>query len=290
MAPYGLTDHAAFQVFYELFWKGVRAEITASCKGTVTPSNLQYQEWTSHLKNLFSGDYSPYVFRGSLWPCPGGMSKTTLIFNVVNLPIILVSNSGQTRHWGLLRQTWESSEQHLLDMALRDYQSIKSTPVPVTVVCSETGRIISQNTASMALIGKLGPSYNNNVSSTGATYNGYVKNMFFYSGSKYSSFIKMEHSYQCNYMHTGTHGTYNTEFGLRPKAFSYHHSRLVFLSLDVLESGHVRAKLTPSSTTVRMKNHVPGDLSFLELLFDGSKVKKQAHCTTMHTLLLPYVS
>ena len=180
MAPYGLTDHAAFQVFYELFWKGVQAEINASCKGT-TPTNLQYQEWTSHLKNLLSGDYSPYVFRGTLWPCPGGMSKTTLIFNVVNLPIILISNSGQTRHWGLLRQTWGSNEQQLLDMALRDYQSIKSTPVPVTVVCSETGRIISQNTASMALIGKTGPSYNTYVYSTGATYNGpYLKKTAFF--------------------------------------------------------------------------------------------------------------
>ena len=74
-------------------------------------------------------------------------------------------------------------------------------------------------------------------------------------------------------MYAGTHGTYNTELGLQPNAFTYHHSRLVFLSLDVMACGHVRAKLTPSATTVRMRSHVPGDLSFLELLFDGSKAR-----------------
>ena len=154
MAVHGASDHASLCKFYEMFWKGAKAQ--AGGEGTATPIH-QHQEWTSHLKNLLSGDYSPYVFRGILWPCPNGLSKTT-VFNIVNLPIILVSNDGKTRHWGMFRQAWESNEHQLLDMALRDYQSIKSTPVPVTVVCSETGRILSQNTASMTLIGEKRPS------------------------------------------------------------------------------------------------------------------------------------
>jgi hypothetical protein len=154
MAPHGFhgsTNYAAFFNFNKMFWTGAKAQ--AGGEGAATPIH-QHQEWTRHLKNTLSGDNSPYIMRGMLWPCPAGLSQTT-VFNVINLPIILVSDNGKKRHWGMIRQAWPSTKQQQLDMGLRDYQSLKSSPVPVTVVCSDTGRIMSQNTASMALIGKV---------------------------------------------------------------------------------------------------------------------------------------
>ena len=52
---------------------------------------------------------------------------------------------------------------------------------------------------------------------------------------------------------------------------------LIFLALTVsASSGRVSVSLTPSTRTSRMRGHVPGDHSYLDLLFDGSKVRRDA--------------
>ena len=71
------------------------------------------------------------------------------------VPVVLLSGDERQRrrHWGFIRQDWPTRPWQARSMALRDLQALKNTPVAVTSVCASSGRVLSQNTASMALMG-----------------------------------------------------------------------------------------------------------------------------------------
>ena len=68
----------------------------------------------------------------------------------------------------------------------------------------------------------------------------------------------------------GIHGSFNAELGLLENETAH---RLVTLAMQTKPDGRVSVTLTPTASTSRMRGHVPGDVSYLELLFDGSKVR-----------------
>jgi hypothetical protein len=85
------------------------------------------------------------------WGKPG--QGKTIPINIVNTPVILTSPDG-ARHWGMIRQAYPATEEQIHTMAIRDLQIMKNTHIAVTVVCKSTGRILTQNTASMAMLGE----------------------------------------------------------------------------------------------------------------------------------------
>jgi hypothetical protein len=106
----------------------------------------------SHLKNLLSGDYSPYVFR-LLWASPGML--ISCIRNQVEMPIILLEDGGRRRYWGMLRQALPSGSTLQWAMGLREVLIQKHTPISITVVCVCSGRILFQNSVSKSMLGEL---------------------------------------------------------------------------------------------------------------------------------------
>ncbi|GAX77878.1 hypothetical protein CEUSTIGMA_g5320.t1 [Chlamydomonas eustigma] len=199
-----------------LFWRGADKDGT---KGGMASPQPQVMQWQSHLKNLLSGDYSPYVFR-LLWASPGML--ISCIRNQVEMPIILLEDGGRRRYWGMLRQALPSGSTLQWAMGLREVLIQKHTPISITVICVESGRILFQNSVSKSML--------------------------------------------------GMHGTYNGDLGFESKAFKIGDEiKNVVVHLNVEADGYVCLDIEAVMFTRRMRGHVPGDYSYLQLLFDHSQ-------------------
>ncbi|GAX74261.1 hypothetical protein CEUSTIGMA_g1710.t1 [Chlamydomonas eustigma] len=201
---------AVIQSLVAKFWQGVAAWGVHDGEGGVIAPIHAYQEWQSYLKNVLSGEYEPFIFRGMPWGQPG--KGKTIPINIVNTPVILTSDGG-VRHWGMIRQAYPSPEEQVHMMAIRDLQIMKNTPIAVTVVCKSTGRVLTQNTASMAML--------------------------------------------------GIHGMLNKEKYLAGGI--QEQTRVLALDLTVTACDQVVSTLRVERTT-RMRAHVHGDMSYLQLL------------------------
>jgi hypothetical protein len=106
------------------------------------------------MKTVKGGDYSPYMWRGLAWPVPGLPPGTDQVrpYDASNVPCILVEEDGK-RYFGLYRQGWFTDPEHFHQTCMREAIMLKNTPVSVTIVHADTGRIISQNLTSTTLLG-----------------------------------------------------------------------------------------------------------------------------------------
>ena len=101
-----------------------------------------------------------------------------------------------------------------------------------------------------------------------------------------SSFNLLHHWIRlCPAADAGIHGPFDAELGLlehEPTTAIY---KLVTLAVQARPEGGVAVTLTPTNSTTRMRGHVPGDLSYLQLLLDGSKVSYCVpHIQNVHTV------
>ncbi len=86
-----------------------------------------------------------------VWGVAGKEKSVPL--DVMDAPIILVGQDGK-RFWGMIRQAVVPPIERVLEYSIRDLQMMKNTPIAVTAVDAGTGRVLYQNTASMAMMGK----------------------------------------------------------------------------------------------------------------------------------------
>ena len=107
----------------------------------------QSQEWNSHIKNIMAGNFHPY---GVLCLNPSGRPGVeTQAIHMISSPIVI--KSGVKRFWGHLRETALLKRVDYHDTFLRITHQVKSTPVCITVINSETGVVIKQNLTSTAM-------------------------------------------------------------------------------------------------------------------------------------------
>ena len=104
-----------------------------------------------------------------------------------------------------------------------------------------------------------------------------------------SSFNLLHHWIRlCPAADAGIHGPFDAELGLleqEPATTAY---KLVTLAVQARPDGGVSVTLTPTTSTTRMRGHVPGDLSYLQLLLDGSKVSFYTpHSKCAHSSWMP---
>lgn len=123
----------------------------------------------SHLRTLLSGDFSLFCFQAILWADPAIPGReASLPFFQAMLSVILTDDSGR-QFWGCVMQSWPIPDPVFKDMALRALQMTKNAPIiSVTVVSAPTGRILTQNPASMAMLGIHG-SFNADTGLTSST-------------------------------------------------------------------------------------------------------------------------
>ncbi|GAX79557.1 hypothetical protein CEUSTIGMA_g6998.t1 [Chlamydomonas eustigma] len=108
------------------------------------------QEWQTHLRSAQRGDFQPFVFRAVLFGDKEG--DATQAWNLINWPAVIIDEHG-VRHWGMVRQGIRASGDFLQCWALRDLLAIKHTTAGITVVSVESGCVMWQNAASMAMMG-----------------------------------------------------------------------------------------------------------------------------------------
>ncbi|GAX73536.1 hypothetical protein CEUSTIGMA_g987.t1 [Chlamydomonas eustigma] len=108
------------------------------------------QMWQAHLKSLATGNTEPSLHRGVMFGELGGRDSQAV--NVILWPAIIQDMSG-IRHWGLIDQIWMTDASFTQSWALRDLLVLKYAASCLTVVAQDTGMVLWQNTASMAMFG-----------------------------------------------------------------------------------------------------------------------------------------
>ncbi|GAX80144.1 hypothetical protein CEUSTIGMA_g7582.t1 [Chlamydomonas eustigma] len=112
------------------------------------------QEWQARLKNLLAGNYQPMVVRTVLFAHPGRTSSVdqSSFKNTILWSTVVVDSRGR-RYWGLLLQIMPLDPvlEHIWGM--RDFLTIKHTPACISIISKDTGRLLWQNSASMAMFG-----------------------------------------------------------------------------------------------------------------------------------------
>jgi hypothetical protein len=100
------------------------------------------------------------------------------------------------------------------------------------------------------------------------------------------------YSYQLRWLHhilfsVGIHGTYNGDLGFDSKAFKLGDEiKSIMVHLSVEEDGYVCLDIEPIIFTKRMRGHVPGAYSYMQLLFDDDQVMTLSSCSLCWYLLL----
>ncbi|GAX77879.1 hypothetical protein CEUSTIGMA_g5321.t1 [Chlamydomonas eustigma] len=130
------------------FWKGVYDSMTGAMEAQLPEA----RQWQSHMRNVVSGDFSPYLFR-HIWRYKN--VPQTCVRNQIEMSFILKGPEGQ-RYWGLLRQAIQTGSDLQWTMGLRELQLQQHTPMSMTVLNRDTGRILFQNALSTAMIGAHG--------------------------------------------------------------------------------------------------------------------------------------
>ncbi|GAX83029.1 hypothetical protein CEUSTIGMA_g10456.t1 [Chlamydomonas eustigma] len=131
------------------FWSG---------EDVLMPSGLVFtmfrsHQWLSSLKTMLAGDYGPYSYRSVFWALPGVPGREdSKVDHMMQQHFILIDDQGR-RHWGMMMQLYFSDELTQRNLGLRDLQILKSTHAAVTSVCADTGRVVTQNSASIAMMG-----------------------------------------------------------------------------------------------------------------------------------------
>jgi hypothetical protein len=106
----------------------------------------------AHVKTIISGNMAPVILRGVLFGDAGkGSSRAQ---SVIVWPAILIAADGR-RYWGMIDQIWAPSHAFKNAWGLRDLLAIKYTVTCLTVVAQDTGMVLWQNTASMAMFGEI---------------------------------------------------------------------------------------------------------------------------------------
>lgn len=120
---------------------------------------------------MLSGEFEPFTYRALIWS-NGALIwphvfiqqqsldlnvpiQEAHVINILTFPAVLLSENGKRRHWGFVRQFCRSEAYQDRVNGLRDLQAIKNVPIAVTLVSASSGRILNQNTASMALHGEI---------------------------------------------------------------------------------------------------------------------------------------
>ena len=106
-----------------------------------------------------AGNYRPVISRSVLF---GDAEKDTdsHAFRFIFWPTVLVDNDTvgglpRQRHWGMVQQVCGfESPSFSRTWRLRDMLTVKFTPSCITVVSTESGDMLWQNAASMAMFGK----------------------------------------------------------------------------------------------------------------------------------------
>jgi hypothetical protein len=101
------------------------------------------------MRNVVSGDFSPYIFR-HIWRYKN--VPQTCVRNLIEMSFVMKSAEGR-RYWGLLRQAVPSGPALQWTMGLRELQLQQHTPMSMTVLNRDTGRILFQNASSQAMMG-----------------------------------------------------------------------------------------------------------------------------------------
>ncbi|GAX83628.1 hypothetical protein CEUSTIGMA_g11052.t1 [Chlamydomonas eustigma] len=108
------------------------------------------QEWKAQIKNLLVGNYDPVVCRGVRYG--NGASVNSRSLSIINWPAIIIAEDG-SKHWGMVEQVRPCSAAFQEAWCLRDLLAIKHTPACISVVERESGQLLWQNAASMAMFG-----------------------------------------------------------------------------------------------------------------------------------------
>ncbi|GAX80143.1 hypothetical protein CEUSTIGMA_g7581.t1 [Chlamydomonas eustigma] len=110
------------------------------------------QEWQARVKNLLVGNYSSMVIRTVLFEDVADRGKKSGFLNNITWPALFIDEEGN-RSWGLILQVVRMNQELEHAWGMRDLLSIKHTPACISIVSKDTGRLLWQNSASMAMFG-----------------------------------------------------------------------------------------------------------------------------------------
>ncbi|GAX83025.1 hypothetical protein CEUSTIGMA_g10452.t1 [Chlamydomonas eustigma] len=264
-----------------LFWKGV--DVLTNSGTLVT---YRSQQWQYFMKNLLSGEYAPYSFRGLLGALPGVPGREESHLHVlIQVPLILLGDQPDQRHWGMLLQVAEATPVIQKEIGLGDHQILRHTHVAVSVVCSESGRLMKQNAASKALLGTHGSDHAQSELAGFRIPHGASSRIS--SKAVFLSISVLPSA--SSYLHsTAAAGVVDDRDGdTILMATTVLHDQQMTSSEAAAAAGDnkvnkaISVKLVPGTRTVRMRNHVSGDLSYVDLLLDHDKVRIQVFASEM---------